>query len=155
MSFHFSLHHVGKITMIFKKCSHTFLQARTIFLRSYSVERPWIVVKVLRPFRCWIRMCTKPSWTPLSSPLAASAKGSIKEKCIIELRILHQPFQSRNGWVARPWELGTKNIYLPILSRFTMLDMRFLESLCEMQNWRRLNRLTFDSDWDTKLQLVY
>ncbi len=40
----------------------TFLQARTIFFRSYSLESPWIVVRVFRPFRCWIRMWTRPSW---------------------------------------------------------------------------------------------
>jgi hypothetical protein len=55
---------------------HTFLQARTIFLRSYSEESPWTVVNVFRPFRCWILMWTKPSCTPSSLPLIASAKGS-------------------------------------------------------------------------------
>ena len=55
---------------------YTFLHARTIFFKSYSAESPWIVVNVFLPFLCWIRICTKPSCTPSSSPLAASAKGS-------------------------------------------------------------------------------
>ena len=37
-----------------------------------------MVVSVLRPLRCWMRMCTRPSCTLSSSPLAASAKGSAK-----------------------------------------------------------------------------
>lgn len=37
----------NKIIMIL-----TFLQARTIFFRSYSAERPCTVVRVLRPFLC-------------------------------------------------------------------------------------------------------
>lgn len=32
----------------------TFLHALTIFFKSYSEESPCTVVKVLRPFRCWI-----------------------------------------------------------------------------------------------------
>ena len=37
---------------------------------------PWTVVSVLRPFLCWIRMCIRLSWMPLSALLIASAKGS-------------------------------------------------------------------------------
>lgn len=58
----------------------TFLHARTIFFKSYSDESPCTVVKVLRPFRCWILICTRPSWTSSSEPLIASAKGSAKRK---------------------------------------------------------------------------
>lgn len=57
----------------------TFLHALTIFFKSYSDESPCTVVKVLRPFRCWILICTRPSWTSSSEPLIASAKGSAKE----------------------------------------------------------------------------
>jgi len=54
----------------------TFLHALTIFFKSYSEESPCTVVKVLRPFRCWILIWTRPSWTSSSEPLIASAKGS-------------------------------------------------------------------------------
>ena len=67
--------HVTEMAEIHRENS-TFLQALTIFFKSYSAESPWMVVNVFRPFLCWIRMWTRPSWTPLSSPLAASAKGS-------------------------------------------------------------------------------
>lgn len=56
----------------------TFLHALTIFFKSYSEESPCTVVRVLRPFRCWILICTRPSWTSSSEPLIASAKGSAK-----------------------------------------------------------------------------
>lgn len=59
-----------------RKKSLTFLHALTIFFKSYSEESPCTVVKVLRPFRCWILICTRPSWTSSSEPLIASAKGS-------------------------------------------------------------------------------
>lgn len=58
----------------------TFLHALTIFFKSYSEESPCTVVKVLRPFRCWILICTRPSWTSSSEPLIASAKGSAGKK---------------------------------------------------------------------------
>lgn len=61
-----------------KSCLLTFLHALTIFFKSYSEESPCTVVKVLRPFRCWILICTRPSWTSSSEPLIASAKGSAK-----------------------------------------------------------------------------
>lgn len=57
----------------------TFLHDRTIFFRSYSADKPCTVVNVLRPLRCWILMCTRPSWTSSSAPLIASAKGSTKK----------------------------------------------------------------------------
>lgn len=58
----------------------TFLHALTIFFKSYSEESPCTVVKVLRPFRCWILICTRPSWTSSSEPLIASAKGSARKR---------------------------------------------------------------------------
>lgn len=54
----------------------TFLHARTIFFKSYSELSPCTVVRVLRPFRCWILIWTSPSWTSSSAPLLASANGS-------------------------------------------------------------------------------
>lgn len=60
-------------------CILTFLHARTIFFKSYSDDRPCTVVKVFRPLRCWILICTRPSWTSSSEPLIASAKGSKKK----------------------------------------------------------------------------
>lgn len=58
----------------------TFLHALTIFFKSYSEESPCTVVKVLRPFRCWILIWTRPSWTSSSEPLIASAKGSANRR---------------------------------------------------------------------------
>lgn len=68
---------------IVKSESFTFLHARTIFFKSYSEESPCTVVKVLRPFRCWILICTRPSWTSSSEPLIASAKGSAKQNVFV------------------------------------------------------------------------
>ena len=92
-------------------CWHTFLHALRIFLRSYSEERPWMVVRVFLPFLCWIRMWTKPSWTSFSPPFAASAKGSEKKE--------KNTFESC---------LNTSmSLCLPTLSRLTIwLDIRLL-----------------------------
>jgi len=69
--------------------ANSFLHALRIFLRSYSEERPWMVVRVFLPFLCWIRMWTKPSWTSFSPPFAASAKGSEKKRKKRCLGLLH------------------------------------------------------------------
>ena len=61
----------------------TFLKARTIFFLSNSSRMPWTVVRVFRPFLCWIltwiRLPPKLTSVMLSlsaSPPAASPNGS-------------------------------------------------------------------------------
>lgn len=67
--------------------ANSFLHARTIFFRSYSDERPCTVVSVLRPFRCWIRTCTRPSCTSSSELLIASANGSNVFRFWMDIRL--------------------------------------------------------------------
>ena len=97
----------------------SFFKSLTIFLRLCSVERPWIVVKVLRPFRCCIWMCTIPSWTALSSPLAASAKGLNLSKFTILSHLLMDRITEKNYcqlifllWITQGWKVNDKNMII-------------------------------------------
>lgn len=67
--------------------ANSFLHARTIFFRSYSDDRPCTVVRVLRPFRCWIRTWTSPSCTSSSELLIASANGSNVLRFWMDIRL--------------------------------------------------------------------
>lgn len=93
----------------------TFFSARTILFLSKSSLRPWTVVRVFLPLRCWIRMCTIPPTpaapAPTSPSVFASANASEQQEYTNKINEAGSKVQSCDHfcWSNKYWTVHTTN----------------------------------------------